>query len=63
MRMLLQERGELRPDDGRTTQLILAFGKFLRRAESAGKASTISPSELGLMIRMFSMSVGITNSF
>jgi hypothetical protein len=35
------------------SQLILASGKLLRKAVRAGKAKTMSPKELGLIIRMF----------
>ena len=38
---------------GRMSQLIFASGKFLRRAERTGKAKTTSPSELGLIIKIF----------
>jgi hypothetical protein len=31
----------------------LDWGKFRRSIDKAGKAMTISPSELGLIIRMF----------
>ena len=38
---------------GRMSQLILAFGELFRRAERAGKARTMSPSELGFIMRIF----------
>jgi len=37
----------------RTNHVIAASGKLLRRAESAGRARTMSPSELGLIIKIF----------
>jgi hypothetical protein len=40
-------------NSGRMSQLILTSGKLLRKAERAGKARTMSPSELGFIIKMF----------
>jgi hypothetical protein len=35
------------------SQLILASGKLRPKAESAGKAKTMSPRELGFIIKIF----------
>lgn len=38
------------------SQVIFASGKLLRKAVSAGKARTMSPNELGFIIKIFSKS-------
>jgi hypothetical protein len=50
-------------NSGRTSQLILASGKFLRRADNVGNARTMSPSELGLIIKIFFGFSGIIKEF
>jgi len=42
------------------SQLIFASGKLLRKPVRAGKAKTMSPSELGFIIRMFLKLFGIS---
>lgn len=40
-------------NSGRMSQLSFASGKLSCKAESAGRARTMSPNELGLIIKMF----------